>query len=134
DEARYAEPLACSSGTACVPGSASLARLGCIECVPRDPTNPEQVPDSRCVVNQLEVCGPGGTWTTGSATSCPAGCSGSQGGDTLPGNARAQCRPSTGGGGQSGSGPSAGTGGLGNAGGGAGGAAGTINGGGGIDR
>src|SRR6185503_8274942 len=75
--ARYGDPEACPSGTACIqtPG---LARLGCIECIPRDPSNPSSVPDSRCDDNALQVCGPDGTWATSSATTCPGGCTGSR--------------------------------------------------------
>jgi hypothetical protein len=126
NDARYGDPEPCETGTVCMTNSSSLARLGCIECVPRDPTNPNQIPDSRCNGGDLEVCGPDGTWATGAATTCPGGCTGSQADATFAGSARAQCSPSTGGGGQAGGGPGGraggGAAGAGRAGGGAGGA------------
>lgn len=106
DEARFGEPRACASGAACFAGTPSLSRLGCIECMPGDPTNPSQIPDSRCSGSTLEICGPRGTWNEMSATRCPAGCTGSQSGNTTPGQARASCLPITGEGGRGGGGQS----------------------------
>jgi hypothetical protein len=107
DEARYGEPRACGAGMACFPGNPALSRFGCIECLPPDPTNPGQIPDSRCSGDTLEICGPVGTWSEMSATTCSAGCTGSQAGKTTPGEARAACLP-TGDGGRAGGGQSGG--------------------------
>ncbi|HEX6764863.1 MAG TPA: hypothetical protein VF103_05280, partial [Polyangiaceae bacterium] len=116
-EARFGDPEPCEAGTICLTNNGAFARLGCIECIPRDPANPSSISDSRCEGNELAVCGPDGTWASGVNTTCPGGCSGAQAESSVPG-ARATCLPVTGGaGGQSGSG-----GGAGRAGGGAGGA------------
>jgi hypothetical protein len=126
DDARYDEPLACGAGMACLANDASLARLGCVECVPATPST---TPDSRCNDDLLEVCGPDGTWASGANTNCPTACSGSQAGNTSPGQARAACvTPPTGGSGGGGAGGAGsgggGAGGAGSGGGGAGGQAG----------
>jgi hypothetical protein len=127
DDARFGTPAPCEIGTACVPDRPSLARLGCLACVPADPREVNSTADTRCVGASLEVCGPDGRWAAGSATTCPNGCVGTQGGNTTPGSARAYCAMSGGAGGQAGSGSGAGAGGLSGGGGlgGAGGAAGT---------
>ncbi|HEX6276780.1 MAG TPA: hypothetical protein VFZ53_27240, partial [Polyangiaceae bacterium] len=119
-DARYGAPETCLTRTACIAESAALARLGCVECVPRDPADPERVPDSRCDADELEVCGLDGRWATAIATTCPYGCTGTQAGATTPGAARARCLPLDGGGGQAGSGGGAGSGGTGAGNGGAG--------------
>ncbi|HEX6274131.1 MAG TPA: hypothetical protein VFZ53_13880, partial [Polyangiaceae bacterium] len=64
NDARYGAPETCLTRTACIAESAALARLGCVECVPRDPADPERVPDSRCDADELEVCGLDGRWAT----------------------------------------------------------------------
>jgi hypothetical protein len=120
ESARYGDPVPCDPGTACFEGDARLAHLGCIDCVPFDPNHPSSIPDSRCAGDDLQVCGPNGTWATSRSTTCPQDCVGSQAGSTVPGESRAQCSPSAGGGGMSGSGPG-GAGGGGLSGGGAGG-------------
>ena len=119
--ARYGEPEPCETGTVCMSNSSSLARLGCIECVPSDPTNSNQRPDSRCNGSKLEVCGPDGTWATGASTTCPGVCASNP--NPVPGNSRAQCETGSGGqagGGQAGSGAAGRAGGAGGGAGGAG--------------